>query len=158
MSGSNIDTSDNNNDPAGHSGTKNTSNNGDNDDDKHSSNSNQRTPERWILFLAMIILAFGVTLLTLRSVVFSLILITIGVSLFAYWLYVGVRSKEQNRPFTDNMRDSSFTTPGAIEKEHVCTCPICKHTESKSCMQRRCPCCILTRNKQIIGHFNNPLQ
>lgn len=154
----NIDSSDNNNKaPTGHTAGKNTGNIG-NDDYEHYNN--QRTPERWILILAIIILGFGVILLTLRSIIFSLMLITIGVSLFAYWLYVGVRSKEeQNSPLRDYNRDFSFATLGEKEKEeHVCTCPICKHTESKSCMQRRCPCCILTRNKQIIGHFNNPLQ
>jgi len=157
MSGDgNIDIRDNNDDPTGHAAAKNTDNIGD-DDERYS---NQCTPERWILVLAITILAFGVVLLTLRSVIFSLILITIGISLFAYWLYVGVRSKEeQNSPITDYTRGSSFATPEAKEKEeHVCTCPICKHTESKSCINRRCPCCILTRNKQIIGHFNNPPQ
>ena len=158
MSGSNIDTSDNNNDPGGHAGSKDSGKNGDNDVDakENSSNSNQSTPERWILVLAITILASGVILLTLRSVIFSLMLITIGVSLFAYWLYVSVRSKEQNRPLTDYT--GTFTKPGTKETERICTCPICKHAESRSCMERRCPCCILTRNKQIIGHFNNPLQ
>jgi hypothetical protein len=97
-------------------------------------------------------------LLTLRSVIFSLILIIIGVSLFAYWLYVGVRSKEEHRLFSDYNTSSSSTNSGGKEGEHICTCPICKHHESNACMQVRCPCCILTRNRQIIGHFNNPLQ
>lgn len=161
MSGSNIDTGDNNNDPAGHpAGSNNTDNNGDNGVDarEHSSHGNQSTPERWILVLAITILASGVILLMLRSVIFSLMLITIGVSLFAYWLYVSVSSKEQNRPLTDYTGTTSFAKPGTKETERVCTCSICKHTESRSCMERRCPCCILTRNKQIIGHFNNPLQ
>jgi hypothetical protein len=114
-------------------------------------------PERWILVLAMAVLASGVVLLALRSVIFSLIFITIGISLFAYWLYVGVRLKEQLRRLNDP--DHAPSTKFRVkEGEHVCTCPICKHEDSKACMQARCPCCILTRNKQIIGHFNNPLQ
>lgn len=119
--------------------------------DNESSSYNEKSPpERWILVIAMAILAFGIILLTLRSVIFSLIFVTIGISLFAYWLYVGVRAREQNRILT--------TVSGVNKQERVCTCPICKHTESNACLETRCPCCILTRNKQIIGHFNNPLQ
>ena len=165
MSGNNIDTSDDNNDPTRHTGTQNSGNiggnNDDNDDDKYSSpehNQQYSTPERWILVLAITILAFGVILLTLRSVIFSLILLTIGISLFAYWLYLGVRSREQNQSLPGYVSSSAFTKRGARETELVCTCSVCKHSESRSCMERKCPCCILTRNKQIIGHFNNPLQ
>jgi hypothetical protein len=164
LSGSNIDTSDDNNDPTRHTGTQNSGNisgNNDNDDDKYSSpdhNQQYSTPERWILVLAITILAFGVILLTLRSVIFSLILLTIGISLFAYWLYLGVRSREQNQSLPGYVSSSAFTKRGARETELVCTCSVCKHSESRSCMERKCPCCILTRNKQIIGHFNNPLQ
>jgi hypothetical protein len=165
LSGSNIDTSDDNNDPTRHTGTQNSGNiggnNDDDDDDKYSSpdhNQQYSTPERWILVLAITILAFGVILLTLRSVIFSLILLTIGISLFAYWLYLGVRSREQNQSLPGYVSSSAFTKRGARETELVCTCSVCKHSESRSCMERKCPCCILTRNKQIIGHFNNPLQ
>jgi hypothetical protein len=165
LSGSNIDPSDDNNDPTRHTGTQNSGNiggnNDDNDDDKFSSpdhNQQYSTPERWILVLAITILAFGVILLTLRSVIFSLILLTIGISLFAYWLYLGVRSREQNQSLPGYVSSSAFTKRGARETELVCTCSVCKHSESRSCMERKCPCCILTRNKQIIGHFNNPLQ
>lgn len=156
LNSSNIDTSDNNNGniPTGDSGTKNNGNS----DDKNSSYNNQSTPERWILVVATTIIALGIILLTLRSVIFSLILIIIGVSLFAYWLYVGLRSKEEHRLFSDYNTSSSSTNSGGKEGEHICTCPICKHHESNACMQVRCPCCILTRNRQIIGHFNNPLQ
>lgn len=165
MSGSNIDTSDDNNDPTRHNGTQNSGNiGGDVDDDNNNEysspehNQQYSTPERWILVLAITILAFGAILLTLRSVIFSLILITIGISLFAYWLYLGVRAREQNPSLPGYVSSSAFTKRGARETELVCTCSVCKHSESRSCMERRCPCCILTRNKQIIGHFNNPLQ
>ncbi|MGH9985169.1 MAG: hypothetical protein ACRD8W_14590, partial [Nitrososphaeraceae archaeon] len=88
MSGEgNIDTGSGNNDPTDPTGHVADGNNG---EDEHSSYSNRRTPELWILVLAITIVAFGVTLLALRSVIFSLMLITIGVSLFALWLYVGV--------------------------------------------------------------------
>ena len=159
---SNIDTSDNkDNTPTEDNGGKNNGNAGggiDNSRDNEPSYNKQSTPERWIFVLAMTILAFGVIMLALRSVIFSLILITTGVSLFAYWLYIGVRLKEQNRPLDDFSGDSSNAKSRVKEAEHVCSCPICKHTESKACMELRCPCCILTRNKQIIGHFGNPFR
>jgi hypothetical protein len=118
----------------------------------------QSAPEHWIVISAAALLAFGVLLLALRSVIFSLILITAGISLFAYWLYVGVRERDQRRLVTDHSRSSSFTASAVGTQDYVCTCSICKHTESSSCLEMRCPCCILTRNKQIIGHFNSPLK
>jgi hypothetical protein len=121
-------------------------------------NQQYSTPERWILVLAITILAFGVILLTFRSVIFSLILLTVGISLFAYWLYLGARSREQDQSLPGYVSSSAFRNRGARGTELVCTCSVCKHSESRSCMERKCPCCILTRNKQIIGHFNNPLQ
>lgn len=162
LSSSNIDTSDNKeNNPTEDNGGKNNGNargGFESSRDNEPSYNKQSTPERWILILGMTILAFGVIMLTLRSVIFSLILITTGVSLFAYWLYIGVRLKEQNRPLDDFSGNSSPAKSGVKEAEHVCSCPICKHTESKACIKLRCPCCILTRNKQIIGHLDNPLQ
>jgi hypothetical protein len=114
--------------------------------------------ERWILICALTLLSFGLLLLALRSVIFSLILITIGISLFAYWLYVGVKEREQRQLATGPSRNSLSAATAVSKQDNVCTCSICKHAESSSCLELRCPCCILTRNKQIIGHFNNPLQ
>lgn len=115
-------------------------------------------PERWILIGAVALLAFGILLLALRSVIFSLVLITIGISMFAYWLYAGMREKEQRRLATNHSTNSSSVVSAVSKRNNVCTCSICKHTESSFCLKIRCPCCILTRNKVIIGHFNNPLQ
>jgi hypothetical protein len=122
--------------------------------DSSESTDGESDPERWILVLAVSIFAFSFILLALRSVIFSLILITIGISLFAYWLYVDVRKREQVSLGTRHSRDSLAVG----KKDSLCRCSICKHTDSSSCLELRCPCCILTRNKQIIGHFNNPLQ
>jgi hypothetical protein len=122
-------------------------------DDGHD---DQSDPERWILICATALLAFGILLLALRSVIFSLILMMIGISLFAYWLYVGVREREQRRIATNYGRNSSSVTSAVGKRDNVCACSICKHTESSSCLEIKCPCCILTRNKQIIGHFHNP--
>ena len=156
-----IDNNNNNNNPRGQSEPQNSGNIGKNKEDEERSGPEQNqqpTPERWILVIAIAMLALGVILLTLRSVVFSLILVTIGISLFAYWLYVGVRSREQTRSLPGYVSSSTFIKSGASKRELACTCSICKHSESKSCMQKRCPCCILTRNKEIVGHFSNPPQ
>jgi hypothetical protein len=59
------------------------------------STDDQSVPDRWILLCAIALLAIGVLLLALRSVIFSLILTTIGLSFFVYWLYIGVRRREQ---------------------------------------------------------------
>ena len=123
-------------------------------DDSSESRDDQSDPDRWILMCAIALFAFGILLLALRSVIFSLILVTIGISLFTYWLYVGMRKREQARLGT-NYSGNSLAVG---KQDSVCRCSICKHTKSSSCLELRCPCCILTRNKQIIGHFNNPLQ
>lgn len=102
------------------------------------------TPERWILFLGIALLVIGVLFLTLRSVLFSLILIIAGVSVFTYWLYINTKS-----------RDRSTTTE---KLEGNCICSICGHRESGMCIEHKCACCILMRNNKIIGHSNNPLQ
>jgi hypothetical protein len=159
LSSSNVDANDGKN--SNHKEHNDGENRIDRDADMESNNvSNKPTPERWILVLAMIVLACGVVLLTLRSVIFSMVFIIIGISLFAYWLYVGVRSKEQLHLLNQADDKATFSSAKSQvnESERVCTCSICKHHESNACMKVRCPCCILTRNRQIIGHFNNPLQ
>ena len=157
----------NNNRPVGRTGSGNTGSDGNDDEGKYSDykdNHRQQTPECWVLVLAIAILAMGVLLLTLRSVGFSVILVTIGVSLFAYWLYVGVRSREQN-PSLSVYRSSSNSN-GRISPsdklgeggrgaggDRICSCAICKHMQSGECLKLRCPCCVLMRSKKIIGHF-----
>ena len=83
MSGSNVDANDGKN--SNHEEHNDGENRIDRAADMESNNaSNKPTPERWILVLAMIVLACGVVLLALRSVIFSMVFITIGISLFAY--------------------------------------------------------------------------
>jgi hypothetical protein len=107
-------------------------------------------PERWILYLGIAITVMGVVLLTLRSVIFSLVLIIAGVSVFTYWLYSNARlSGGGGKP--------SIIT-GADKHDEECICAICGHRASGMCIQNRCPCCILMKDDKIIGHSNNPLQ
>jgi hypothetical protein len=139
----------NNNNPidSGHSNSTSDNNNRD-------KNENVLTSLGWVLVLGISMIILGAILLTLRSVFFSLILIIIGISLFAYWLGVGTRSRGQSHDTLAYIR-SSVNEDG---KEVVCTCSICKHKKSGVCLELNCACCILMRNKQIIGHFNDPPQ
>jgi hypothetical protein len=93
----------------------------------------------------------GVFLLTLRFALFSLMLLIIGVALSTYWLFGVVRSGERDRQFHED--DLIFSKPRTEAKTN-CTCSICKHIESKTCIEIRCVYCVLMRDKQIIGHFN----
>jgi len=117
--------------------------------------SNALSPQRRVLVVSITLLLLGATLLTLRSTLFSLALMLVGLTLFAYWLYGIVRSRELDRhPLEDDLSSSK----SGVGAETICTYSNCKHTESKKCIGTRCVCCVLMRNRQIIGHFNKPLQ
>ena len=46
-----------------------------------------------------------------------------------------------------------------IPHRQACICPICKHKETKICLQQICVCCLIMKEGVIIGHqSNNPLQ
>lgn len=111
-------------------------------------NGNSSGPERWILYLGIGLTVMGVVLLTLRSVLFSLVLIIAGVSVFTYWFYANAR--------LSGGRPNIITGAGKHDEE--CICSICGHRASGTCIQNRCPCCILMRDDKVIGHSNNPLQ
>ena len=143
----NID-ADGDNNPTGRSANNgsSSSNTGGRDMNSYASN-----PERGILVLAIAILVLGAILLTLRSAIFSLILIIVGIVLFTYWLYCVVRTRERGR---HSPEEGTISLHPRREVRTGCTCSICKHSESKMCIGIRCACCVLMRNKQIIGHFN----
>jgi hypothetical protein len=114
---------------------------------------NVPTEQRWVLVVSIALVLLGVTLLTLRSVLFSLVLIIAGIAIFTYWLYRVARSREVDRLLPD---DRTFSSKPGVGAETLCTCSICKHTDTKMCLGIRCSCCVLMRNKQIVGHFNRP--
>jgi hypothetical protein len=63
------------------------------------------------------------------------------------WLYLNARTSKQK----DNKT--------IIIVKQPCICTICKHHESKICLQQICACCIIMKEDTIIGHSNNnPLQ
>lgn len=74
-------------------------------------------------------MALNVILLALRSVVFGLIPVAIGMLLFVYWLYLGIRSKDQSINL-DGSRSSSRSTEDSL----LCKYSVCKHNQSKVCM------------------------
>ena len=110
-------------------------------------NINNRHPPLWILIYGLVIIAFGIFLLTIGSGIrVFLIIIVIGLSLIALWLYLDIRKEKQKKRLYVN------TT-------QACICPICEHKEMKICLQQKCACCLIMKGDVIIGHdSNNPLQ
>lgn len=153
--GSNTDPKDNNSSSNNNPIKSDHSSSSSNDNGAKDNNEKALNSPGWVLGLGIALIITGAILLTLRSVVFSLILIIIGVSLFTYWLYAEARSKQQSH-FVSEF--GTVPTRARGKEEAVCICSICKHKESGVCLELRCACCILMRNKQIIGHFNNPLE
>jgi hypothetical protein len=123
--------------------------------DENEMSSDASTQQRWILVLSIALFLLGATVLTLRSSLLSLALTIAGVALFTYWLYGVVRSRELNRYLSEG---DTISSKLGTEVRTSCSCSVCKHTESKACKRIRCVCCVLVRNKQIIGHFNKPSQ
>ena len=110
-------------------------------------NINNRHPPFWILIYGLVIIAFGIFLLTIGSGIrVFLIIILIGLSLIALWLYLDIRKEKEKKGVYVNTTEA-------------CICPICEHKETKICFQQKCECCLIMKGDVIIGHdFNNPLQ
>jgi hypothetical protein len=70
-----------------------------------------------------------------------------GVSMIVLWLYLNARTKRQKND------DKNI-----IITKQPCICTICKHQESKICLQQKCACCIIMKEDTIIGHSSNPLR
>ena len=61
-------------------------------------NINNPHPPLWILIYGLVIIAFGIFLLTLGSGIrVFLIIIVIGLSLIALWLYLDIRKEKQKK-------------------------------------------------------------
>ena len=106
-----------------------------------------RHPTLWLLIYGLVIIAFGIFLLTIESGIrVFLIVIVIGLSLIALWLYLDIRKEKQ--------KNGTY-----VNTTQACICPICKHKETKICLQQICACCIIMKGDVIIGHHtNNSLQ
>ena len=110
-------------------------------------NINNRHPPLWILIYGLSIIAFSIVLLAIGSGIrVFLIFIVIGLSLIALWLYLDIRKEKQKKGVY-------------VNTIQACICPICKHKETKICLQQKCACCLIMKGDVIIGHHsNNPLQ
>lgn len=112
----------------------------------HELNSSNRHPPLGILIYGLVIIALGIFLLTIGSGIrVFLIFIVIGLSLIALWLYLDIKKDRQKNGIYVN------TT-------QACICPICKHKETKICLEQICVCCLIMKEGVIIGHQStNPL-
>ena len=110
-------------------------------------NINNRHPPLWVLIYGLGIIAFGIVLLAIGSGIrVFLIFIVIGLSLIALWLYLDIRKEKQKKGVY-------------VNTIQACICSICKHKETKICLQQKCACCLIMKGDVIIGHHsNNPLQ
>jgi hypothetical protein len=96
----------------------------------------------WPLIVGIVIVGFSVLLLSLRVIVPSFILILTGISLVIYWIYINRKKND----ITDRRNDV------------ICTCAICGHTQSSTCVREKCICCLVAKGDRIVGHTNNSLQ
>lgn len=96
----------------------------------------------WPLIAGVVTIGFGILLLTLRVIVPSFIIALTGIILIIYWIYV-----TKNKSRVTGQRN-----------EVVCTCIICEHSQSSTCIKQKCICCSIAKGDRIVGHTNNPLQ
>jgi hypothetical protein len=79
------------------------------------------------------IIAFSIVLLAIGSGIrVFLIFIVIGLSLIALWLYLDIRKEKQKKGVYVNTIQAYI-------------CPICKHKETKICLQQKCACCLIMK-------------
>jgi hypothetical protein len=105
-------------------------------------NINNHHPPLWILIYGFVIITFGIFLFMIGSGIrVFLIFLVIGLSLIGLWLYLDIRKEGKQKK-----REVYLNTVQA------CICVICKHKETKICLQQKCACCIIMKGNGIIGH------
>ena len=109
--------------------------------DKNKSNKGSRMIV-WPLIAGVVTIGFGILLLTLRVIVPSFIIALAGIILIIYWIYV-----TKNKSKVTGQRN-----------EVICTCTICEHNQSSTCIKQKCICCSIATGDRIVGHTNNHLQ
>ncbi|HEX9677369.1 hypothetical protein [Nitrososphaera sp.] len=97
----------------------------------------------WMILIAMVI--FSIALIVLRANIRTLgFLFAIGVAAATLWLYLDTRY---------------FSGPKQVfSKAQPCSCAVCKHQDTEACLQKKCECCLVTKDEKVVGHSNNPLQ
>ena len=105
-------------------------------------NISNRHPPLWILIYGLVIIAAGIFLFMIGSGIrVFLIFLVIGLSLIGLWLYLDIRKGEKQKK-----REVYLNTIQA------CICAICKHKETKICLQEKCACCLIMKGDVIIRH------
>ena len=101
--------------------------------------------QRWLLMLAVATALFAVSMFLLRMNVRTAIMFyVIGVAVVTLWMIVDARY------FSAPRKNIPLTQP--------CACPICKHDYARKCVQGGCACCLVTRDRKVVGHSTSPLQ
>lgn len=97
--------------------------------------------QRWLVMIAIATILFAIGLLLLRINLRSLLIFyVIGVSAVSLWMVV----------------DKRFFAPKGATKP--CTCPVCNHENQAACFNRKCACCLITKNDKVVGHSSSALQ
>ena len=101
---------------------------------------------RWLLMLAIATGLVAISLLLLRVNIRTLaILLGIGLPLVTLWLYMDAKY------FSVQRRDK-------ISSQQACVCPVCKHADATICFEKKCSCCLITKDEKVVGHSSSPLQ
>ena len=109
-----------------------------------SSYSSSRTP-LWPLIYGLVIVGFSVFLLAVRAgISIFVIFMIIGLGLIMFWAFYKAMTKQKS--------DMKLLT------KEPCSCAICNHDKASFCLEQKCPCCIVVKGENTIGHTNSPLQ
>ena len=87
-------------------------------------------------------MGLGIFLMIGRTFLPGTVIIILGILITLYSRY---------HPLIKNMKAKS-------DLSKVCTCSICNHKKSTSCLDSRCHCCIIIKEDTVVGHHNSPLQ
>jgi hypothetical protein len=95
--------------------------------------------------IAISTVVFAISLLVLRINIRTLtIFFVIGISVVTLWMIVDARY---------------FAAPRKnIPATLACACPICKHELARKCLENKCACCLITKDKKVVGHSSSTLQ
>jgi hypothetical protein len=105
------------------------------------SRKSQSATPLWPLIYGLGIVAFSFFLLVLRAGIISfLAFMTAGIAMIVFWTYF-----------------STLTKQNSIAKQ-PCKCAICSHKKANFCLEKKCACCIVVKERSIVGHTNSPLQ
>lgn len=94
-----------------------------------------------LLIGSICMMALGIFLMVARTFLPGTIVIILGILMTLFSKY----------PLFKNMKAKTNLAK-------ICTCSICNHKKSKSCLDSGCQCCIIIKEGIVVGHHNNALQ